>query len=172
MLMLLLKRAERHDSADRRPVETPFAGISLSENPMSDPYDLQRFVDAQNPVYDKVCSELRDGRKKSHWMWFVFPQIQGLGSSPMARKFAISSLAEAAAYLEHPVLGPRLTECTGLVNLVEGRSIEQIFGRPDDLKFRSSLTLFARASADNQVFVDALQRHFNGEFDPATLERL
>ena len=139
---------------------------------MSDPYDLQRFVDAQNPVYDKVCSELRDGRKKSHWMWFVFPQIEGLGSSPMARKFAISSLAEAAAYLEHPVLGPRLTECTRLVNLVEGRSIEQIFGRPDDLKFRSSMTLFARASADNQVFVDALQRHFNGEFDPATLERL
>jgi len=139
---------------------------------MSDPYDLQRFVDAQNPVYDKVCSELRDGRKKSHWMWFVFPQIEGLGSSPMARKFAISSLAEAAAYLEHPVLGPRLTECTRLVNLVEGRSIEQIFGRPDDLKFRSSMTLFARASLDNQVFVDALQRHFKGEFDPATLERL
>jgi uncharacterized protein (DUF1810 family) len=126
----------------------------------------------QNPVYDKVCSELRDGRKKSHWMWFVFPQIEGLGSSPMARKFAISSLAEAAAYLEHPVLGPRLTECTRLVNLVEGRSIEQIFGRPDDLKFRSSMTLFARASVDNQVFVDALQKHFDGEFDPATLERL
>ena len=139
---------------------------------MSDPHDLQRFIDAQNPVYDKVCSELRDGRKKSHWMWFVFPQIEGLGSSPMARKFAISSLAEAAAYLEHPVLGPRLTECAGLVNLVEGRSVEQIFGHPDDLKFRSSLTLFARASADNQVFVDALQKHFNGEFDPATLERL
>ena len=139
---------------------------------MSDPYDLQRFVDAQNPVYDKVRSELRDGQKKSHWMWFVFPQIEGLGSSPMARKFAISSLAEAAAYLEHPVLGPRLAECTRLVNRVEGRPIEQIFGRPDDLKFRSSMTLFARASADNQVFVDALQRHFNGEFDPATLERL
>jgi len=139
---------------------------------MSDTYDLQRFVDAQNPVYDKICAELRDGQKKSHWMWFVFPQIEGLGSSPMARKFAISSLAEAAAYLEHPVLGPRLTECTRLVNLVEGRSIEQIFGRPDDLKFRSSMTLFARASLDNQVFVDALQRHFKGEFDPATLERL
>ena len=139
---------------------------------MSDPYGLQRFVDAQNPVYDKVCAELRDGRKKSHWMWFVFPQIEGLGSSPMARKFAISSLAEAAAYLEHPVLGPRLTECTRLVNLVEGRSIGHIFGRPDDLKFRSSMTLFARASANNQAFVDALERHFNGEFDPATLERL
>ena len=139
---------------------------------MSDTYDLQRFVDAQNPVYDKICAELRDGQKKSHWMWFVFPQIEGLGSSPMARKFAISSLAEAAAYLEHPVLGPRLTECTRLVNLVEGRSIEQIFGRPDDLKFRSSMTLFAHATPDNPVFIDALQKYFSGEFDPATLARL
>ncbi len=139
---------------------------------MSDPYDLQRFVDAQNPVYDKVRGELRHGRKKSHWMWFVFPQIDGLGSSSMARKFAISSLAEAAAYLAHSVLGPRLAECTRLVNLVEGRSIGQIFGYPDDLKFRSSMTLFARASPANQVFIDALQKHFDGEFDPATLERL
>jgi uncharacterized protein (DUF1810 family) len=139
---------------------------------MSDPYDLQRFVDAQNPVYDRVRAELQEGRKQSHWMWFIFPQIAGLGSSPLARRFAISSLSEAAAFLEHPILGPRLAECTRLVNLIEGRSIEQIFGRPDDLKFRSSMTLFARASADNQVFADALQTHFNGEFDPATLERL
>jgi uncharacterized protein (DUF1810 family) len=170
--LLLLKPAERHDSADRLPVETPFACISVSENQMSDPYDLQRFVDAQNLVYDKVCSELRDERKKSHWMWFIFPQIEGLGSSPMARKFAISSLAEATAYLEHPILGPRLTECTRLVNLVEGRSIEQIFGYPDDLKLRSSMTLFAHATPDNRVFIDALQKYFGGEFDPATLERL
>jgi len=139
---------------------------------MSDPYDLQRFVDAQNPVYDRVRAELQEGRKRSHWMWFIFPQIAGLGSSPLTRRFAISSLSEAAAFLEHPILGPRLAECTRLVNLIEGRSIEQIFGRPDDLKFRSSITLFARASADNQVFVDALQKHFDGEFDPATLERL
>jgi len=139
---------------------------------MSDLYDLQRFVDAQNPVYDRVRAELQEGRKRSHWMWFIFPQIAGLGSSPLARRFAISSLSEAAAFLEHPILGPRLAECTRLVNLIEGRSIEQIFGRPDDLKFRSSMTLFARASADNQVFVDALQKHFDGEFDPATLERL
>jgi uncharacterized protein (DUF1810 family) len=139
---------------------------------MSDPYDLQRFVDAQNPVYDRVRTELQEGRKRTHWMWFIFPQIAGLGSSPLARRFAISSLSEAAAYLQHPVLGPRLAECTRLVNLIEGRSIEQIFGYPDDLKFRSSMTLFARASADNQVFVDALQKYFNGEFDPATLERL
>jgi uncharacterized protein (DUF1810 family) len=163
---------ERHDSADRLPVETPFAGISLSENSMSDLYDLQRFVDAQNPVYDKVCSELRDGRKKSHWMWFVFPQIEGLGSSQLARKFAISSLAEAAAYLAHPVLGPRLAECTRLVNLVERRPIEQIFGYPDDLKFRSSMTLFAHATSNNRVFIAALQKYFSGEFDPATLARL
>jgi uncharacterized protein (DUF1810 family) len=170
--LLLLKPAERHDSADRLPVETPFVGISVSENPMSDPYNLQRFVDAQNPVYDEVCSELRDGRKKSHWMWFIFPQVEGLGSSQMARKFAISSLAEAAAYLAHPVLGSRLTECTRLVDLVEGRPIEEIFGYPDDLKFRSSMTLFAHAAPDNQVFADALQKYFSGEFDPATLARL
>jgi uncharacterized protein (DUF1810 family) len=139
---------------------------------MSDPYHLQRFVDAQDPVYDKVCCELQDGRKKSHWMWFVFPQIEGLGSSPLARRFAISSLAEAAAYLKHPVLGPRLAECTRLVNRVEGRPIEQIFGYPDDLKFRSSMTLFAHATPDNRIFINALQKYFGGEFDPATLARL
>jgi uncharacterized protein (DUF1810 family) len=105
-------------------------------------------------------------------MWFIFPQIEGLGTSPLARKFAISSLAEAAAYLQHPVLGPRLAECTRLVNLVEGRSIEQIFSYPDDLKFRSSMTLFAHATSDNRVFIEALQEYFKGEFDPATLARL
>jgi uncharacterized protein (DUF1810 family) len=170
--LLLLKTTERQDSADRLPVETAFAGIIVSGNEMNNPYDLQRFVDAQDPVYDKVRSELRDGRKNSHWMWFIFPQIDGLGSSPMTRKFAISSLAEATAYLEHPILGARLTECTKLVNLVEGRPIEQIFGYPDDLKFRSSMSLFAHATPDNRVFVDALRKYFGGEFDPATLERL
>src|SRR6516162_281727 len=98
---------------------------------MNNPYNLQRFVDAQNPVYDRVCSELRDGRKRSHWMWFVFPQIEGLGSSQLARKFAISSLAEAAAYLAHPILGPRLAKCTNLVDVIEGCSVDQIFGYPD-----------------------------------------
>jgi uncharacterized protein (DUF1810 family) len=170
--LVLLKPAERHDGAERLPVETPFSGTKVWENQMSDPYDLQRFVAAQNPVYDRVCSELRDGRKRSHWMWFIFPQIEGLGTSPLARKFAISSLAEAAAYLQHPVLGPRLAECTRLVNLVEGRSIEQIFSYPDDLKFRSSMTLFAHATSDNRVFIEALQEYFKGEFDPATLARL
>jgi uncharacterized protein (DUF1810 family) len=139
---------------------------------MSDPYNLRRFVDAQNPVYGRVCCELRQGRKRTHWMWFVFPQIEGLGSSQMARKFAISSLAEARAYLAHPILGPRLTECTRLVNEVEGRPIEQIFGYPDDLKFCSSMTLFARATAEDQVFMDALRKYFKGEFDPATIDPL
>ena len=134
--------------------------------------DLQRFVDAQDPVYDRVCAELRRGRKSSHWMWFVFPQLAGLGHSEMARRFALASLAEAAAYLQHPTLGPRLRECTRLVNGVEGRTIGQILGSPDDLKFRSSMTLFARATADNRDFVDALRKYFAGEPDPLTLERL
>jgi len=139
---------------------------------MNDPYNLQRFVDAQNPVYDRVCAELRDGRKKSHWMWFVFPQIEGLGTSQMARKFAISSLAEAAAYLAHAILGSRLVECTKLVNLIQGRLIGQIFRYPDDLKFCSSMSLFAHATAENQVFVNAVEKYFKGEFDQATMERL
>jgi uncharacterized protein (DUF1810 family) len=139
---------------------------------MTDLYDLQRFVAAQDPVYEAIRTELRSGRKKTHWMWFVFPQIAGLGFSPMARRFAIASLAEAAAYLDHPVLSPRLAECIRLVNTVAGRSIEQIFGPPDDLKFRSSMTLFAHATLDNQLFADALMKYFGGEFDPATLARL
>lgn len=105
-------------------------------------------------------------------MWFVFPQIQGLGHSSVARKFAISSLEEAKAYLEHPILGPRLRECCRLVNLVEGRSIEEIFGYPDDLKFRSSMTLFAHAASDSQIFKDALEKYFEGEGDKLTIERL
>jgi uncharacterized protein (DUF1810 family) len=139
---------------------------------MNDPYNLQRFVDAQESVYEEVCLELRDGYKRSHWMWFIFPQIKGLGHSPLASKFAISSLQEAEAYLEHPILGPRLRECARLVTLLEGRSIDQIFGSPDNLKFRSSMTLFARATPDNEVFKDALQKYFGGGIDPLTLERL
>jgi uncharacterized protein (DUF1810 family) len=139
---------------------------------MNDPFNLQRFVDAQSPIFDQVCSELRDGAKRSHWMWFIFPQIKGLGASPLARKFAISSREEAEAYLRHPTLGPRLRECTRVINLTEGRSIEQIFGSPDHMKFRSCMTLFAHATTDNQVFMDALQKYFGGKFDPLTLERL
>ena len=139
---------------------------------MSDPYDLQRFVDAQNPVFDQVLAELRAGRKRSHWMWFIFPQIRGLGASPMANRFAISSIAEARAYLDHPVLGPRLRECTRLVTEIEGRTIAEIFGYPDDLKFRSSMTLFAHATPDNQIFTDAIAKYFPEGDDPLTLERL
>ena len=139
---------------------------------MSDPYNLQRFVNAQNPVCVQVCSELRQGQKVTHWMWFIFPQIKGLGSSPTAIEFAISSLQEAEAYVRHPILGPRLRECCRLVILVEGRSIHQIFGYPDDLKFRSSMTLFARTTHENQIFKDALQKYFAGEPDRLTLERL
>jgi uncharacterized protein (DUF1810 family) len=139
---------------------------------VSDRYDLQRFVDAQAPVYAQVCAELQQGRKRSHWMWFVFPQVRGLGSSPMAMRFAISSLDEAKAYLEHPVLGPRLRECSRMVTKVEERTLEEIFGYPDDMKFHSSMTLFAQAAAENQVFVDALRKYFGGEMDRATMERL
>jgi len=141
-------------------------------NDRNDPYDLQRFVDSQNTCFESVCSELRDGRKTGHWIWFIFPQIKGLGNSPLARSFAVSSKEEAEAYLRHSILGPRLRECTHLVNLTEGRSIEQIFGYPDDLKFRSCMTLFAHATTDNKVFIDALQKYCEGKFDPLTLERL
>ena len=127
---------------------------------MSDPYDLQRFVDAQNPVFDQVLAELRAGRKRSHWIWFIFPQIRGLGASPMANRYAISSIEEARAYLDHPILGPRLRECTRLVTEIEGRTIAEIFGYPDDLKFRSSMTLFAHATPDNEVFTDAIAKYF------------
>lgn len=133
---------------------------------------LERFVEAQEPVIERVLGELRAGRKASHWMWFVFPQIRGLGHSPTAQRFAISSRAEAEAYLRHEVLGPRLRECTRLVNAVEGRRVEEIFGYPDHLKFHSCMTLFAHAAADNQVFLDALRKYFGGEYDPLTLDRL
>jgi uncharacterized protein (DUF1810 family) len=139
---------------------------------VDNPFDLERFVRAQEPVYERVCAELRNGRKSSHWMWFVFPQLRGLGSSSMAERFGIASRHEAQAYLDHPVLGLRLRECTALVNQIEGRSVEQIFGYPDDLKFRSSMTLFASAGSDNRNFQDALQKYFQGEPDPRTLQLL
>jgi uncharacterized protein (DUF1810 family) len=139
---------------------------------MDDPFNLHRFVDAQDGVFDRVCSELRAGRKRSHWMWYIFPQISGLGSSPTAQKFAISSVAEAKAYLAHPILGPRLRACTELVNAIEGRSIEDVFGYPDHLKFHSSMTLFARAVPPDPVFQAALQKFFGGREDPGTLEGL
>ncbi|MGX1322348.1 uncharacterized protein (DUF1810 family) [Bradyrhizobium sp. USDA 377] len=138
---------------------------------MTNPFDLERFVQAQNPVFRDVQGELARGRKQSHWMWFVFPQIAGLGFSAMSQRYAIGSRAEAVAYLAHPVLGPRLTACTRLVLAVEGRSINAILGAPDDAKFRSSMTLFGAVS-DEPVFDQALARYFAGERDGATLEIL
>lgn len=139
---------------------------------MNDPYHLQRFVDAQQPVFDDVRRELSDGRKRSHWMWFIFPQIKGLGRSDMALKFAISSREEAEAYLKHPVLGPRLRECARILAALDGRAIEDIFGYPDTMKFQSSMTLFAHVAADNDVFNECLRKYFEGETDPFTLARL
>ncbi len=139
---------------------------------MDDRFHLQRFVDAQEPVYESVLEELRAGRKRSHWMWFIFPQIAGLGHSSMAQRYALSSLDEAVAYLGHPVLGPRLRECATVVARIEDRSIADILGAPDDLKFRSSMTLFAQAAPDEPIFADGLRRYFAGEPDPQTLARL
>jgi uncharacterized protein (DUF1810 family) len=138
----------------------------------NDPYDLQRFVDAQDRIYDSAVDELAAGRKRSHWMWFVFPQLRGLGRSPTAVRFGISSIDEARAYLAHELLGPRLHECTRLVARVDGRTAQQIFGWPDDMKLRSSMTLFARAASDNEDFVAVLDKFYGGEEDPATVARL
>jgi uncharacterized protein (DUF1810 family) len=137
-----------------------------------DPYDLQRFVEPQNRCYERVCAELTAGRKESHWMWFIFPQLKGLGHSAMANHYAIKSLQEAEAYLSHAILGPRLRECTELVVQVEGRSVEQIFGDPDDMKFRSSMTLFANTTLENKIFHDALKKYFGGKPDPLTMRLL
>lgn len=139
---------------------------------MDDPFELQRFVDAQDPVIDEVCNELRAGRKRSHWMWFVFPQLAGLGHSAMAQRYAIASLAEARAYLAHALLGPRLRDCSALVLAVEGRDVHQIFGAPDDLKFWSSMTLFDAADPSEPVFRDCLGKYFGGRSDSGTLSRL
>ena len=139
---------------------------------MADPFDLERFVEAQAPVYEQVRREMEAGRKQSHWMWFIFPQIAGLGQSPMSIRFAIASLDEAKAYLAHPVLGPRLRECARLALNVEGKSAREIFGSIDEMKFVSSMTLFARAAPDEVVFQRCIQKYFVGNPDPATLARL
>ena len=141
------------------------------KSPISDPYDLDRFVRAQAPDYERALSELRAGKKKSHWMWYIFPQVEGLGQSAMSVRYAINSAAEALAYLEHPLLGPRLRECAAVVRDIVGRSALEIFGSPDDLKLRSSATLFAAVSNDN-VFEQVLQKYFDGERDKETLRRI
>lgn len=141
----------------------------------ADPFDLQRFVDAQDRVYDTVRSELHDGRKRGHWIWFVFPQLQGLGRSPTAIHYGISSLDEARAYLAHEVLGPRLRECAQVVVQTEGSSAEEIFGWPDNLKVCSSMTLFARATDDPDIQADfraVLDKFYGGREDELTVEQL
>jgi uncharacterized protein (DUF1810 family) len=147
----------------------------MGDAPMSgehpDPFDLQRFVEAQATTYAQALAELEAGRKQGHWIWFVFPQIAGLGSSAMNVRYSIGSLEEAVAYLEHRVLGPRLRECVDAVNALEGRSARKVFG-PDDVKFRSCLTLFHRAAPEEPRFASALAKYFGGEQDTATLQRL
>lgn len=139
---------------------------------MDKEFNLERFVRAQEPVYATVLAELRAGHKRSHWMWFIFPQLAGLGRSEMAQRYAIASGDEAAAYLAHPVLGARLRECAAVVAQQDELSAEEIFGHPDDLKFRSSMTLFADVAPDEAVFQDCIDRYFDGEPDDATLARL
>jgi len=138
---------------------------------VTDPDDLQRFVAAQRDSYDAAVAELRGGRKTSHWMWFVFPQIAGLGRSPTARMYAITSVAEARAYLAHPVLGPRLLECASILTALPGRTAEQVFGGIDAMKLRSSMTLFLHADPGEQVFRQVLEQYFGGIADPATEAR-
>lgn len=137
-----------------------------------DPHNLNRFVEAQNTVIQQVKKELRTGQKQTHWMWFIFPQVAGLGSSKMAQRYAIHSRNEAAAYLSHPILGPRLRECTELVTGINGRSANDIFGSPDDLKFRSSMTLFETVADNSQLFDIALEQYYDGERDQQTIEFL
>ena len=137
-----------------------------------DPFGLDRFVQAQEGAYAQALGEIRGGRKRTHWMWYIFPQLDGLGFSATSRHFAIKGLDEARAYLEHPVLGPMLLECAKAALRVEGRTASEIFGSPDDLKLRSSLTLFARAAPDEPLFRQALDRYFAGEPDPRTLQKL
>ena len=139
-------------------------------NDTSDPFDLERFVAAQRGVYETALAEIRDGEKTSHWIWFVFPQLAGLGRSPMAQRYAIGGVAEARAYLAHPVLGPRLVDCAESAIAVRGSSANDIFGSPDDLKFRSSMTLFDLA-LPNDIFRAALEKYFSGNADPMTLQK-
>jgi uncharacterized protein (DUF1810 family) len=139
---------------------------------VSDPHDLQRFVDAQAHTYDQALAELRAGEKRTHWMWFVFPQIAGLGSSGMAQRFAISGLEEARAYLSHPTLGRRLVECARALTDLDTADARQVFGPIDAQKLRSSMTLFALADPDEPVFRQVLDHYFGGELDEATTSRL
>lgn len=139
---------------------------------MNDPYDLNRFVIAQDPLIEGIRAELHRGRKETHWIWFVFPQLRGLGRSPMAERYGIASRLEAEAYVTHPILGKRLIDCTTLVNRHEDRTVEEIFGFPDDMKFRSCMSLFAVAAPELVCFNFAIDKFFAGVPDPMTLNLL
>jgi len=156
--------------AKKRP--DPFSMDVTKPGSTGDPYDLNRFVEAQEADYAAALGEIQSGRKRSHWMWYIFPQFAGLGFSPTSRFYAIRSRAEAAAYLAHPVLGARLAECTEAVLAVEGRTAREIFGSPDDLKLRSCATLFAAVSPPGSPFHRLLARYFDGEPDPRTIALL
>src|SRR5262245_60109249 len=143
---------------------------AMSSDAANDPFDLNRFLEAQEDDYAQALAEIKDGRKYSHWMWYIFPQLDGLGFSAMARQYAIKSLEEAKAYLAHPVLGPRLVECAEAALAVEGTSATEIFGSPDDLKLRSCATLFAAVSQAGSVFDRLLAKYFRGEQDSRTIE--
>ena len=147
------------------------AGASTGTD-SADPYGLDRFVQAQTADYEQALSEIRAGRKRSHWMWYIFPQCEGLGTSPTSRRYAIRSLAEARAYLSHPVLGPRLLECAEAAIGLEAESAFQVFGSPDDMKLQSSATLFACVSPPGSVFAQLLDKYFRGERDDNTLRLL
>ena len=148
------------------------AGFNSRAMAAQDPYHLERFISAQTSVYKQVIAELRAGKKHSHWMWFIFPQIDGLGSSATARLYSIKSVAEAREYLAHSILGERLRECARLLDAIKDKSATDIFGYPDDLKLKSSLTLFAVVSGDDPVFTKLLDRYFSGEGDPQTIGKL
>ena len=143
-----------------------------SDHSVSDPYDLERFVQAQAPCYDEALAEIKNGRKRSHWMWFIFPQLEGLGYSVMSRRYAIKSAAEAKAYLAHPLLGPRLTTCSEALLSLGKKSAHQIFGSPDDMKLKSCATLFASVSPEGSVCHQLLSKYFEGESDSRTLQLL
>ena len=150
----------------------PETDKASNRNQMNTSYDLERFVQAQQPLYEKVIEELRDGRKQSHWMWFIFPQIAGLGRSEMARYYAISSQDEAAAYLRHSLLGARLKQCAQLVLAINGKRLHEIFGNPDDAKFRSCMTLFSSVAGPASVFQACLEKYCDNQPDPWTLAKL
>lgn len=136
-----------------------------------DPFDLNRFISAQDQVYDRVLAELKNGRKRSHWMWYIFPQLDGLAQSTTSKYYAIKNLEEAIAYLNHPVLGARIIECAKTIVAIEGKTVSEMFGYPDDLKLFSSMTLFSEV-ADDSIFADVLDKYFQGERDDRTLQLL